>query len=201
MQQPYGQPPPHGGHPPQGYGYAPQGPQPPPKKGMSTGMIVVVVMCCLFGGCMVLSVAARLTDPRRGGQANTSAIPQDLPVNRPVELATAPTVAEKPKTRAVPVSATQLFADYQGNEVSADDKYKGKKLLVSGSIASVDKDFTGSIIVRLRTSNQFMPVDATLEDSEKAKAGKLTKGESTTVRCEGNGMVLGRPQLGDCTIE
>ncbi len=101
---------------------------------------------------------------------------------------------------AAPVTAATLWNAYQGNEVSADEAYKGKKLLVSGTVASIEKGPLGGIVVRLATPNEFIPVDASLEDSEKSKAGKLTKGDDIKLLCAGNGMVIGRPQLGDCTV-
>ena len=101
----------------------------------------------------------------------------------------------------MPVAAAQLFSDYQGNEVAADEKYKGRTLLVSGSVTDIKKDFTDSIVVHLRTSNQFMSIDAHVEDSEKGKAMQLKKGDSAILRCVGGGMVIGHPQLSDCTIE
>jgi hypothetical protein len=54
--------------------------------------------------------------------------------------------------------------NYDDNEVSADQKYKGKRLSVSGSVQSIDKDAFDNIVVKLRTSNEFMAVHASLED-------------------------------------
>ena len=101
---------------------------------------------------------------------------------------------------AVTVSATDLFSAYQGNEVSADERFKGKKLLVSGTVSKVDKGPLGGLYVRLVTANPFIHIDASLEDSEKSKAGQLEKGDAVKLLCEGNGMVIGRVQLGDCTV-
>jgi hypothetical protein len=182
--------PPQGGYPQQGY-YAPQGmpPQPQPKRGMSGGMIALIVIGCMFGGCVMLGAigAATKTDQPQATSRATAARPTQPKINA--------------KTVPVPVTATQLFSDYQANEVSADEKYKGKTLLVSGSVSDIKKDFTDNVIVHLRTANQFMPVDARLEDAEKGKASQLSKGGSVTLRCAGNGMVIGRPQLRDCTFE
>jgi hypothetical protein len=103
---------------------------------------------------------------------------------------------------AVQVSGATLWADYQANEVSADEKYKGKKLLVTGTVAGIDKTgLTGeTIMVKIATANQFMPISAEMEDEEKSKAGKLAKGDTVKVLCKGQGMVLGFLQLGDCTF-
>jgi hypothetical protein len=190
MQQPYGPPP--GGYPPPGY-YGPPG-GPPPKRGMGGGTIALIVIACMFGGCVMCGAlgAASKKDGEQQATAGGAA--------RAPEKA-APTPTTKPKPEAVAVTASQLFSDYQANEVGADEKYKGRPLRVSGSVTDIKKDFTDSIVVHLRSSNQFMPVDAHVEDSEKGKAAQLAKGENVTVRCEGGGMIIGRPQLTDCTIE
>lgn len=102
--------------------------------------------------------------------------------------------------RPIEVDAKTLFDEYQANEVAADDRYKGKKLLVRGTVQSVDKDFLDSIIVRLATSNQFMGAMARMEDGEKSQASRLRKGEKVAVLCEGGGIVIGTPSLRDCTF-
>jgi hypothetical protein len=68
QQQPpgYGPPPQGYGPPPQGYGPPPQGypPPPPPKKGLSTAMIVLIVVVGMavlgMGSCVVCVVSAGL---------------------------------------------------------------------------------------------------------------------------------------------
>jgi hypothetical protein len=97
-------------------------------------------------------------------------------------------------------SATDLWNAYQGNEVSADDRFKGKKLLVTGEVESIEKGPFGGIVIRLLSPNEFIPVDASLEDSEKATAAKLNKGDAIKLLCVGKGMVVGRPQVDDCTV-
>jgi hypothetical protein len=103
----------------------------------------------------------------------------------------------------VSVTAKELFAAYEANEVSADERYKLKKLLVSGTVSSIDKGgLTGeAILLKLATPNEFMPVTASMEDEEKAKAGKLAKGEQVRLFCTGGAMkVIGFIQLSDCTL-
>jgi hypothetical protein len=101
---------------------------------------------------------------------------------------------------ALPVSALQLFSDYQANEVAADQKYKGKALLVSGYISSINKDFTDSVYLVLATPNEFMGVHADLRGDEESKAVGLAKGQPVNVQCTGGGMVIGSPILKDCEI-
>lgn len=112
-----------------------------------------------------------------------------------------PTPAAPSRSPSLTVTATQLYNDYHANEVAADEKYKGKTLRVTGSVASIDKDFMGNILLRLVTPNEFSQVMATLQDTEKGKAGRLAKGNGVRLVCEGQGMVIGSPSLDDCAIE
>lgn len=99
------------------------------------------------------------------------------------------------------VSAERLFLDYQRNEVSADSMYKGRTLAVTGTVSSINKDFTDSVYLMLETSNEFMGVHANLRGSEVSKASTLSKGSTVTVVCEGSGMIVGSPMLTDCVIQ
>ena len=110
------------------------------------------------------------------------------------EPAAAPVATAPP----IEVSARKLFKEYDANEVSADDSYKGKRLRVTGTVQSIDKDFMNHVMIRLGTGNQFIPVDARMEDSEKSNAARLTKGTTVTLICTGHGRTIGRPQLKDC---
>ena len=153
-----------------GYGFYAPPPQ-PPKKGMSTIAILAITFGALFGGCMVLGTIGRLTAPAAIAATGTAGASPD---------STPATKASPPEQPATAVDAAELFDAYQSNEVSADDRFKGRMLAVHGTVQSIDKDFTGDIVLRLATSNQFMPVDATLKGAEKSSAARLAKG--TTVQ-------------------
>lgn len=103
-------------------------------------------------------------------------------------------------TPAVSISAGQLHAEYQSNEVLADSKYKGAILEVSGIVASINKDLFDHAYLELATSNEFEGVQAHLEDSEQAAASRLMRGAIVTVRCRGGGMVVGSPMLEHCLL-
>jgi hypothetical protein len=102
--------------------------------------------------------------------------------------------------RTLPVQAERLFLDYQKNEVAADQKYRGRRLLVTGMVTSVNEDFTDKVYLTLGTSNMFMGVHAGLEPSEVGRAGELSKGEEVTVLCSGGMMVVDSPMLDDCVF-
>ena len=90
---------------------------------------------------------------------------------------------------ALKVSASQLFQDYKGNEVAADEKYKDKTLEIAGTVDSIGKDILDEIYVTLKGGGQFefLSVQCFFEDKYKSEAARLSKGQGITVRgrCEG----------------
>lgn len=109
------------------------------------------------------------------------------------------TTEAKPTEPALAVSAGELFKAYNANEVAADQKYKGKTLLISGSVQSIDKDFMDKIVVKLSTSNEFMPVHAQLGKEHEQLAAQLAKGAKVKWSCTGGGLIVGSPILRDCS--
>lgn len=128
-----------------------------------------------------------------GGGSNSSSS------STPQAAAAEPEPQAAPRQVAPPIeiAANALFRAYKDNEVSADDAYKGKRLLVTGHVASIDKDMFDHIIVRLASGSMFQTVDATMMPSEKSQAAGLHKGTAVSVLCTGNGKVMD-PQLDDC---
>jgi hypothetical protein len=96
------------------------------------------------------------------------------------------------------VSASDLFAAYEANEVAADNQYKGKQLAVSGTVAGINKDFTDEVYVEIGTANEFMSIHA--RDIDPAVAAGLQKGTKITVVCEGAGLMMGSPILNECAV-
>jgi tRNA_anti-like len=150
---------------------------------MKTFFALVGVVALLAFGFMVLGV---LVGIHSSGSQNTTSANDGATVVTQTEL------------RALPVQAERLFLDYQRNEVAADQKYRGRRLLVTGIVTSVNKDFTDKVYLMLGTSNMFFGVHASLEPSEVGRAGELSKGEGVTVLCSGGMMVVDSPMLDDC---
>jgi len=126
-----------------------------------------------------------------GGSSSSSSTP------RAAEAAPEP---DRPAVPPVEIAATALFRVYHENEVSADDAYKGKRLLVAGRVASIDKDIFDHIIVRLAAGGFMQTVDATMQPNQKAEAAALHKGATVSVLCTGNGLIMD-PQLDDCVLQ
>ena len=98
----------------------------------------------------------------------------------------------------VSVSAEELRTDYKANEVSADERYRGRVLLVAGTVRAIRKSIFDEPYVEIATSNDFENVAAHF--SHAGSLARLAPGDRITVRCIGNNVVLGSPQLKDCVI-
>lgn len=95
-------------------------------------------------------------------------------------------------------TAKALMEMYDENEVAADDKIGGRKVEVKGVVQSIDKDFTGSVVVLLQSGNEFMPARFGMEENEKAKAASLRKGQTVSIICEKMMFLIGSPSGSRC---
>lgn len=98
----------------------------------------------------------------------------------------------------VEITARQLSRDYEANEVAADVLYKGKRLLISGEVASIQTDLMDRPQVHLTagTVEQVM-----LSGLSREEAGVLSKGDAVLAACTGNGMILGSAVTRDCELQ
>jgi hypothetical protein len=143
------------------------------------GLCVLVVM--LFVGIAVFSISSK-------NESQTKTISS----------------ADNSDTAAIPtisISAPKLFLDYQANEVRADNIYKGRRLAVRGVVAEIRKDFLNNIVIALASPNQFETVDAHLVSAESSQAAALHKWATIDLECNGAGMIVGSPQLNDCSFK
>jgi|TARA_B110000858_G_scaffold160290_1_gene184290 hypothetical protein len=94
------------------------------------------------------------------------------------------------QTPSIEVSAKKLYADYDANGVSADMKYKGKVLSVTGKINNIDKDFMDEIYVSLKGDEYFGDIQCYFAESHIQEAANLSKGQTITVKgvCDGQMM-------------
>ena len=151
-----------------------------PKKKPSTAAKVLIALatCCAvgFGGCLVCV----------GIGANGVAA-QEAKDKRDFDGAP-----------EVKISADKLIEAYKDNEVAADEKYKGKKLLVTGKLSSIESGLDDEPIIQIG-SDMFPLVAA--HGVSKRDAAKLKKGTDISVLCRGDGEVVSMPQLQDCALQ
>lgn len=177
MQQPPYGPPPYG-PPPQGYGYPPQ---PPGKQPMSGAAIALIVVAGVFlvsvgtcaGTCVLVSRGAKkAAEEKRAAFASKT--------------------AEK-------VTAAEIASVYKANEVRGDERFKGKKLEVTGKIDGIDSGIGDTPVIRLQGADMFQ--DVMVNDVPRAAAAKLEKGQTITVVCRGDGEIIGMPRLDECELK
>lgn len=98
----------------------------------------------------------------------------------------------------IEISAWELFAAYDANEVAADNNYKGKQLLIKGTVNKISKDFTDAIIVQFDGGGYIQEVWCYFDDAK--AAANLSKGERITVTGRCNGFVMKNVMVKDCKL-
>jgi len=115
------------------------------------------------------------------------------------QAATAATAEVAPtQQQPIEVGARQLHAAYGANEVAADQHFKGKPLLVTGTVEAIDSGFGDEPDVRLSAGDFAFVLVKGLPAS---KAATLSKGQQLKVLCTGGGEVIGSPVLEDCAVQ
>ncbi|HMR83963.1 MAG TPA: hypothetical protein PKE30_12565 [Niabella sp.] len=147
--------------------------QPNQKKSKKkTWIIIAGVLLALF---IIGSIPG---DDKNKPAASTASTPAEI---------SEPT--EQPQIPVIEVTAKQLVADYNANEVSADNKYKGKQLKITGVVESINKDFTNDIYLIIKGGDElFSDVHAYFDDAE--AAAKISKGQKITFTGVGSGFTI-----------
>jgi acetylornithine/succinyldiaminopimelate/putrescine aminotransferase len=104
--------------------------------------------------------------------------------------------AEEP---AIEVTPQQLRQDYKANEVAADERYKGRTLLITGTVAEIVKDFLGYPVVRLHIPLSYERIQANFPKTATGLA-QLSKGQTVTLRCRGLGLMLSVLIVDRCSL-
>jgi len=101
---------------------------------------------------------------------------------------------------AIEVPAFQLFAEYDGNEIAADENYKGKILIVNGMVKDIGNDITGSMYVTLDSGNPIMSVQCFFSDKHRKELASMQAGMRVRIRgkCDGK---FGNIFIRGCQIE
>lgn len=99
---------------------------------------------------------------------------------------------------ALSVSSRELASAYEANEVRAQQQYGNKPLLVTGQVKGVTLDFSDDPVVQMEGSNEFLDVQADLNDE--AAAAALDKGQEISILCKKVTEVISAPMLSDCEL-
>ncbi|GJH28164.1 OB-fold putative lipoprotein [Caballeronia novacaledonica] len=109
--------------------------------------------------------------------------------------------AARAEYAAIPdVAASDLYAEYRRNEVAADERYRGRTLSVTGVVTRIGKDFRDRPFLNIQGGDsKYDYVQARFgKGQDTASIARTEPGESVTVICRGDGMLVNTPQL-DCS--
>lgn len=137
---------------------------------------------------------------------STATEPQDAQIETQQETVANPeaeVVAEvEPAEEAINVTADELLAAYKENELAGDKQFKGKTLLVTGVLDSIQSGVGDSPFLLLKAGDEFefnMP-QAHFDASETDSLIALKKGENIQIQCVSDGEMMGSPVLKNCKV-
>lgn len=96
------------------------------------------------------------------------------------------------------VTAKQLRQAYADNEARADKEYKGEKLIISGTVGSINSGLGDIPYVTIKSGDMFQDPQISFSRKYRELAIDLNKNQKVTFYCIGNGSVIGTPMLKDC---
>ncbi|PHM73800.1 OB-fold protein [Xenorhabdus kozodoii] len=102
-------------------------------------------------------------------------------------------------TEYLAVSAREMQKVYAGNEARGDKIYKGKKIILSGTIDSIDSSFSDIPVVTLKTGDMFNKVHVNFSKKYRDLAAELNKNQKVKYACVGSSVIIGSPTVRDCT--
>lgn len=109
-----------------------------------------------------------------------------------------PTRAVSGELPPVATTAEDLIGAYEKNEIAADEKFKGRRVVVTGKVDRIRTDLLDDPVVHL--GGGFVSVDCYFDERHKRRLAKLSPGDQVKLRGVGKGQTLGSPQLGDCEV-
>ena len=88
------------------------------------------------------------------------------------------------QTASYTLSADDLFREYDTNEVAADARYKGKIVIVSGTIQDIGKDIMDDAYIVIGGGGFLDGVQCIFTKGEQSTVARLSKGQRVTVKGE-----------------
>lgn len=143
-----------------------------PKKKKSRLPLVLIVVVCMFAFAATMGILFGEEEP--SNEQNNSYTESQI--------------------EYIEISANELYAEFEANEVAADEKYKGKYVKVTGIVTEISSGGTftqACILLNVEDSIIFGDVQCNFNNDESKKIAELTKGQTVTVAglCSGLGTI------------
>lgn len=149
---------------------------------LTGGVIGVFIIASALGG------GGTESDDSNDTAADTTSTTDSKDVAKDVtdEATAAPKATSKPKpkpkVKVVKVSAEQILKDYEDNELAADQKYKGKRIQVTGIVDEIDTELFNDdqYVLRISNGDEFSFLTVNCNDMDQKELSKLTVGNEVT---------------------
>ena len=166
------------------------------RKGVMQLLLSLVVspVVYLIGTMLLVGAVGAAADQSAENSAKAAAAGNAAAA----EVAAPEAKAEAAPLDRIEVTATELYNDYKANEITANARYKGKPLLITGTVNAIQSDFRDKPLIQL-AAGDFVTVSISGLSVEGAR--ELSKGARIKAACTGNGEVLSFPATRDCKLQ
>jgi hypothetical protein len=155
---------------------------------------------CLMAAMFAVATVSALSSPAHSVEAASQPASGVTPENQvgiaPGRSGRSPDQA----ARAVTLTAADLWMEYARDPAGADREFRGRPVVVSGTVRSIERDFDGRLVVRLSTGGGLDTVNAKLAVREDSAVSLVGKGRPLSLGCVGRGALIGVPLLGNCSV-
>jgi hypothetical protein len=97
------------------------------------------------------------------------------------------------------VNAKELYDEYKANEVAADQKYKGKVVIVAGTVKDIRKDLMDRPYILIGES-ELLGIRCTFVSKDSSPIAHLQKGQRVSVKGKVSGKVMD-VMLKECSLQ
>lgn len=104
--------------------------------------------------------------------------------------------------KAISIGASSITLSYESNEIAADNKYKGKDIVIIGVISSITQILGEPVVILDGYNSSGVPIGVYvyMRKSEMEKIANLRKYQSVRILAVGNGAFAGSAKLKDGII-
>ncbi|NLC24911.1 MAG: hypothetical protein GX776_10695 [Oxalobacter sp.] len=96
------------------------------------------------------------------------------------------------------ITSAALSKAYGANEKAADEKFRDKTYIVSGTIQSIGKDTADTPYLQLNGDNIFKMVNAYFDRKSAGDLAKMSKNQNISLVCDIKNYIVGQVALKDC---
>jgi hypothetical protein len=112
-----------------------------------------------------------------------------------------PSATQTQRHSTVPgIQANALYRAYESNELAADERYKGKRLAVTGRVYQIGRDISGSPFLVIGDSGMLDGVQCLFADAASGQIALLNKGDKIVVLGNVGGKTLTWVTMTNCAF-